>query len=95
MGDASTKVEEDILLNKVFLLKVGHHGSKNSTSRDFVKKTNPKYSIISVGEDNMYGHPSNEVLKNLKSSKVLRTDINGSIIFKFDKNSYKIKTVLN
>lgn len=95
MGDASTKVEEDILLNKVFLLKVGHHGSKNSTSRDFVKKINPKYSIISVGEDNMYGHPSNEVLKNLKNSKVLRTDINGSIIFKFDKNSYKIKTVLN
>ena len=43
----------------------------------------------------MYGHPSNEVLKNLKNSKVLRTDINGSIIFKFDKNSYKIKTVLN
>lgn len=93
MGDASTKVEEDLKLNKVYLLKVGHHGSDNSTSKSFVDKIRPKYSIISVGESNRYGHPKKEVLKNLKDTKILRTDKNGTIIFRLKDNNVKIKTM--
>ena len=55
-------------------------------------KINPKYSIISVGENNRYGHPNNEALKNLANSKIYRTDLDGSIEIKLNKNGYKIRT---
>ena len=89
MGDAGIKVEEDILdsynLNNIDILKVGHHGSKTSSSENFINKINPKYSIISVGKNNWYGHPNNEVLSILKDSNIYRTDIDGSIKFKLQK----------
>ena len=95
-GDASKEREEDIMKNynikDVSFLKVGHHGSKTSTGSSFIKKINPKYSIISVGENNRYGHPNNEALKNLANSKIYRTDLDGSIEIKLNKNSYKIRT---
>lgn len=95
-GDASKKREEDIMENynikDVSFLKVGHHGSKTSTGSSFIKKINPKYSIISVGENNRYGHPNNEALKNLTNSKIYRTDLDGSIEIKLNKNGYKIRT---
>ncbi len=95
-GDASKEREEDIMENynikDVSLLKVGHHGSKTSTGSSFIKKINPKYSIISVGENNRYGHPNNEALKNLANSKIYRTDLDGSIEIKLNKNGYKIRT---
>lgn len=54
MGDASTKVEADLLTNynltNIDILKVGHHGSKTSSSEEFINNINPKYSIISVGK---------------------------------------------
>lgn len=69
----------------VDILKVGHHGSKNSTSTEFIEKTHPKYSVISVGEKNGFGHPHSEVLKILEEegSKILRTDQDGEITYKF------------
>ena len=95
-GDASKEREEDIMENynikDVSFLKVGHHGSKTSTGSSFIKKINPKYSIISVGENNRYGHPNNEALKNLTNSKIYRTDLDGSIEIKLNKNGYKIRT---
>ena len=96
MGDAGVKVEEDILnkynLNNIDILKVGHHGSKTSSSKIFIDSINPKYSIISVGKNNWYGHPNSEVLDILDDTKIYRTDINGSIKFKFIKNKLEINT---
>ena len=53
---------------------------------------NPKYSIISVGKNNRYGHPNKEVLENLENSKIYRTDEDGSIMFKIKNNELKIET---
>ncbi len=89
MGDAGIEVEKNILnnynLSNIDILKVGHHGSKTSSSEVFINKINPKYSAISVGKNNWYGHPNTEVLDNLKDSIIYRTDINGSIRFKLKK----------
>ena len=96
MGDASTVVEQDLLskynLKDIDFLKIGHHGSKTSSSKEFITKTNPKYSIISVGKNNRYGHPNKEVLENLKDSKIYRTDQDGSIGVKIKNNKFKIET---
>ena len=96
MGDASSTTEKEILnkynLPDIDVLKVGHHGSKTSSGKDFVNEINPKYSIISVGKNNRYGHPNKEVLDNLNNSKIYRTDENGSIMFKIKNNILKIET---
>ena len=76
MGDASNTTEHEILneynLPDIDVLKVGHHGSKTSSSKEFINEINPKYSIISVGKNNRYAHPNKEVLENLKDSKIYR-----------------------
>ena len=96
MGDAGIDKEKDILdkynLSNVDVLKVGHHGSKTSSSKEFINVINPKYSIISVGKNNRYGHPNKEVLENLENSKIYRTDEDGSIMFKIKNNELKIET---
>lgn len=96
MGDASTVVEQDLLskynLKDIDFLKIGHHGSKTSSSKKFITKTNPKYSIISVGKNNSYGHPNKDVLNNLDNSKLYRTDIDGSIVVKIKNNKFNIET---
>ena len=96
MGDASTTTEKEILdkynLPEIDVLKVGHHGSKTSSGIEFIDVINPKYSIISVGKNNRYGHPNKEVLDNLKNSKTYRTDKDGSIMFKIKNNKLKIET---
>ena len=76
------------------LLKVGHHGSKTSSSKEFINEIKPKYSIISVGKNNRYGHPNKEVLNNLENSKIYRTDKDGSILFKIKNNKLKIETCI-
>lgn len=96
MGDAGTIKEEDILekynLKDIDFLKVGHHGSNTSSSEEFIDSIHPKYSLISVGNNNRYGHPKEEVLEILSNSKIYRTDADGSIEIKLNKNGYKIKT---
>ena len=96
MGDAGVDKEKDILdkynISDVDVLKVGHHGSKTSSGKDFIDEINPKYSIISVGKKNRYGHPNKEVINNLEQSKIYRTDEDGSIIFKVKNNKLKIET---
>lgn len=96
MGDSGIDRENDIIkkynLNNIDILKVGHHGSNTSSSKYFIDKINPKYSIISVGKNNWYGHPNDEVLKKLKDTIIYRTDIDGSIIFKINSSSLKIDT---
>ncbi len=96
MGDAGVEKEKDILekynLNNIDVLKVGHHGSKTSSSKTFIDETNPKYGVISVGKNNRHGHPNKEVLNNLNNSKIYRTDQDGSIMFKVKNNKLKIET---
>ena len=95
MGDAGVEKEKDILnkynLSNIDVLKVGHHGSKTSSSKSFINEANPKYSIISIGKSNRYGHPNKEVLNTLKYSKIYRTDQVGSIMFKIKNNKLKIE----
>lgn len=96
MGDASILTEKEILnkynLPNIDVLKVGHHGSKTSSSKEFINTINPKYSLISVGKNNKYGHPNKEVLEILNELKIYRTDIDGSIMFKIKNNKLDIKT---
>ena len=96
MGDAGVEVEEDLIkkynLKDIDILKVGHHGSKTSSSKNFINEINPKYSIISVGKNNRYGHPNDSVLNNLVASNIYRTDQDGSILFKIKNNKLEIET---
>ena len=96
MGDASSTTEKEIMsiynLPNIDVLKVGHHGSKTSTGKNFIDEINPKYSIISVGKNNRYGHPNDKVLDNLEDSKIYRTDKDGSIMFKIKNNKLEIET---
>ena len=77
-------------LKNIDVIKIGHHGSKTSTDKDFINKIKPNYSIISVGRLNRYNHPHEETLKNLKNTNILRTDLDGTIIMKI-KNKINIK----
>ncbi|MFQ9514916.1 MAG: DNA internalization-related competence protein ComEC/Rec2 [Eubacterium sp.] len=83
-GDISTEPEQglqEMLDDHYTILKVAHHGSKYSTSSEFLQWINPDYSVISVGEHNMYGHPGSETLKRLEQieTQILRTDESGGI----------------
>ena len=91
-GDAAIKTEKIILkefpdtaLNST-ILKVGHHGSRTSSSTSFVEAVSPKYALISDGKDNKYGHPHQETLNTLASFGVesYRTDLFGTIIMNSD-----------
>lgn len=96
MGDASINVEKKILekykVTNIDFLKVGHHGSDTSSSKEFINSVNPKYSIISVGKNNRYGHPKESVLKTIKNSNIYRTDLNGTVMLKIKSNKFNIKT---
>lgn len=91
-GDAPQKTEKIILSEnsseqlKSDILKVGHHGSRTSTSAEFLKAVSPIYALISDGKDNKYGHPHPETLTTLTQfgAKIFRTDLLGSIIVKSD-----------
>jgi len=89
-GDLEKEGEQEVLnnypnLKDVDVLKVGHHGSKTSSSNEFIERLKPKIAVISVGENNRYHHPSKEVLSTLNENKVkvFRTDENGGISFYF------------
>ena len=94
-GDIEQKAEKDILEKKIdvsaTILKVAHHGSKGSTTEEFLKKVNPQIAVIGVGKNN-FGHPSREVLKRLEKYEVTtyRTDQNGEICIMVNKQG-KVK----
>ena len=91
-GDATSETEKIILdeYQKIALtstvLKVGHHGSRTSSSADFVEAVTPSFALISDGKDNNYGHPHQDTLDTLASfgAKIFRTDLLGTIIMKSD-----------
>ena len=88
-GDLEKKGESVLInrgvLNKIDLLKVGHHGSKSSTQAQFLELLQPRHAIISVGRNN-YGHPATEIIERLASHQVetFRTDLLGDIVYLFD-----------
>ena len=89
-ADITAEVENQLIedygeMLNADVLKVAHHGSKYSTSKNFVDVVTPEYSIISVGE-NSYGHPVQDVLNNLYKSEVVRTDVDGNILFAVGKH---------
>lgn len=95
MGDAEELVEEEITDDvKSDMVKVGHHGSKTSSSLTFVNRVNPLYAIISVGDKNQYHHPSQEIIQRWQQvgAKVLQTNEYGTIIAQFDGNHLQINT---
>ena len=97
MGDAEWEAEHDLLEAGIDLsadvLRVGHHGSNSSTGYQFLRAVSPTYGIISVGSNNSYGHPTEEVLSRLHDADVtiLRTDLHGTIICTSDGESLFFK----
>ena len=105
-GDIEAIAEEKILdfykekgesILKSDVLKVAHHGSKTSSTENFIKEVQPKDAIIGVGKDNLFGHPSMEVIERLKKSKIkiYRTDENGEVTIYTSGSNYYIKTFIN
>ena len=96
-GDASTKVEKQLLNKNIAsdVLKVGHHGSRYSTSKEFLNKVNPQYAIISVGINNTYKHPHDETLKKLNDKKIIiyRTDQEETIVAESNGDIIQFKTI--
>ncbi|HYF83776.1 MAG TPA: ComEC/Rec2 family competence protein [Clostridia bacterium] len=94
-GDAEVESEKDILKSdmssklKADVLKVGHHGSYNATTPEYLAKVNPKYAVIMSGKGNDYGHPHKEPMELLKSKgiEIYRTDEEGTIVAESDGKS--------
>jgi competence protein ComEC len=97
MGDAENLSEGEILASNADVssdvIKVGHHGSSTSSSKEFLDKVSPKIAVISVGKGNDYGHPHKETLEEFKKRgyTVYRTDIDGTIILQSDGKNIKKK----
>lgn len=95
MGDAERPLERKLIASgadlDVDILKVGHHGSKTSTSEEFLRVATPDVAVISAGRKNRYGHPHQEVMDRLKSLGIatLRTDRDGGIVFASDGKSFR------
>ena len=89
-GDAEAEVEKKLLASDANLsstvLKVAHHGSDSSSTADFLKAVQPDIAVISVGQDNTYGHPSTKVINRLQKAKaqILRTDVHGTVVLVSD-----------
>ena len=100
-GDAEREAEQAVLSSVCDLsstvLKVGHHGSADSTTYPFLREVMPTYAVISVGEDNGYGHPTEDTLSRLRDAevKVFRTDLQGDIIVISDTKNVTINVEKN
>ncbi len=97
-GDMETGAEKDLLESgadvRATVLKAGHHGSDTSTGYQFLREVSPRYTVISVGEGNKYGHPSDEVLSRFRDAgtEVYRTDMQGHVIAESDGKTVTFRT---
>lgn len=97
-GDAEAKAEQALIDEALNIdcdvLKVGHHGSSSSSTKEFLNKTTPEYAAISVGKNNIYSHPSESVVSALENcgAQVLRTDTDGDITFYVENGKIKTET---
>lgn len=92
LGDLPSEYEREIT-NKAHILKLSHHGSKTSSDREFIEKIDPQIVLISAGRNNKYGHPNEEVLKNVSDRIVYNTQDDGLVEIDFTKN-LRINTYL-
>lgn len=90
------KYSRNLNILKSDILKVAHHGSKTSSITEFIEKIKPKYAIIGVGEDNKFGHPSDNTIQNLEKAniRIYRTDKMGEIEIKTNGKEIKINEFL-
>ena len=90
------KYSKNLNILKSDILKVAHHGSKTSSITEFIEKIKPKYAIIGVGEDNKFGHPSDNTIQNLEKAniRIYRTDKMGEIEIKTNGKEIKINEFL-
>ena len=99
-GDASESVEQELMRSfpklRVDILKAGHHGSKTSSSKNFLEQIQPKVAVISVGKDNRYGHPHHQVLEVMEQLNIaiVRTDEDGAVSYKYRKKTGTFRTEL-
>lgn len=99
-GDLERQGEEDILIGgkkiNSTVLKVGHHGSKTSSTMAFLQSVAPEYAVISVGKNNRFGHPHDDTIQRLlvQKSKIYRTDQHGAIVFKTDGEKMEVDTFI-
>jgi competence protein ComEC len=101
-GDAEKEAEREMLSEngqndlRAEVLKIGHHGSRNSTTAEFLAAVKPRLAIISVGEDNPYGHPNAELLERLARAgvRVLRTDRDGAVHILMDGRGLEVSCFL-
>lgn len=98
-GDLVAEQEQQVLANGIHVastvLKVGHHGSRTSSSQEFLTAVNPGWAVISCGYNNSFGHPHKEILNRLTSctkAEILRTDQQGAIVFRTDGKSIKVES---
>ncbi len=95
-GDIYSSQEKDLIASGVDLdsdvLKLAHHGSKTSSSDEFISAVSPEMAVVQIGKDNSYGHPHSQVLQRLTEHYItlLRTDINGDITMISDGNHLKV-----
>ncbi|MGI8782939.1 MAG: ComEC/Rec2 family competence protein, partial [Acidobacteriota bacterium] len=97
-GDIEREVEEELLREtpnlKADLLKVAHHGSHSSSTPRFLDAVQPRFAVVSVGQDNFFGHPAPRVLAQLaqRGIRVYRTDLDGMVRFETDGLEWKVET---
>lgn len=98
-GDLESEIELEYLdkFEEADVLKAGHHGSRSSSSPEFINKVNPKYMVISCGLDNKYGHPHAETLDTLAKINIItyRTDLQGSIVIETDGDDINFHYFIN
>jgi competence protein ComEC len=96
-GDIGLEAEQDILGNvrgvKTDLIKVPHHGSKSSSSEDFVSQARPEVAVVTVGRGNQYHHPNDEVIARYEQigSRICRTDQDGAVTIAANKGKFEIQ----
>lgn len=97
-GDAEHHTEMSLessgVLDSIDLLKVGHHGSRTSSTPEFLAALRPRVAVVSAGRANRFGHPHPEVLERLESvsEHVLRIDHEGGVIVRTDGNDFDVRT---
>jgi len=99
MADVESLIEEELISSgeniEADVLKVGHHGTRYASTDKFLSAVNPKYAVIMCGKDNDYGHPHKQALNRLSNRHIpiYRTDLDGTIIFKINKDGITVDTV--
>lgn len=92
-NEISDKLAADSKIRNLDYIKVNHHGSRSGLSENLLKAVNPKIAVISVGRNNIYGHPHKEILDMLSGQevKILRTDLMGDVIVETDGEKIWVK----